>query len=167
MIISGDWLKVIQGGLEYSSGRQKAKAGRYSSGLEADRLLENAKARMAKGTRVARQERQSGDAMESDAIAAMAGQGSATDPVMIAKIKAKTNYNSLAALLQGQTESDDLEQQARDVRTSGELSASANMFAAKTNLLSGAMGVAGGSFADWMKTKHPTAVNPHKAQGFG
>ena len=155
--ISGDNLKLIKTGLEYTSARQKSEAERGSADFEANRLLENAKARLAKGVRTARRDREAGDVMESDTIAAMAGQGSTIDPVMIAKIKAKTNYNSMAALLDAHSEHDDLVQQSLEVRAAGQLSHSANMFAAKTNMLSGLMksGV-GNSFTDWMKNKPTT-----------
>jgi hypothetical protein len=135
---------------EYSAGKARQKAGR----TEANMYLESAKARLARGTREAKQYGHQGKVNVSDATAALVGgQGAAFDPALIAKIKAKTDYNALAALFESQQESFGLRQRAIDTRYSAGMGRSVSHIKTAASALTGVR-TAGSSFGDWMKTKN-------------
>ena len=151
-IVTSDMLK---GGASLFNARgiyESGKAGRDAGNFTASRLLDNAKSRLARGSREAREIGRQGRVMESDAAAALGGQGAAGDPVLLAKIRAKSNSNALSALFDAREESYDIRQQAIDTKYSAQMSYAnsfTNSFAAG---LTGIM-TAGNSFGDWMKTK--------------
>lgn len=151
--ISSDALNVGSSLFEYSASKGAASANKAAGIFEADRLLKNAKARMAKGTREAGRLRYQGSIMESDAVAAMGGQGGVTDPVLLAKIRERSNYNSLAALFEASSESSDLTQQSINTRFAAKSGAAGQMMNAGATLFNANKELAGKTFGEYMKKK--------------
>jgi hypothetical protein len=159
-IITSDMLKAGKSILSAKSIAESGSAERKREYYVAERLLEKAKERLAKGSREAKEIGRQGQVMESDAIAAMGGMGMVTDPVLLAKIRAKSSYNALAALFEADVGSDDLRQQAIDTRYSADMSYAANVSNVAAASLTGVKTL-GDSFGDWMKKKRSSVPGPH------
>ena len=76
-IITSDTLKTAKSLLSAKSIRAGAKGEREADYFMAERLLEKARERVAKGTREAKEIARQGRMLESDALAAMGGMGMA------------------------------------------------------------------------------------------
>ena len=155
-IITSDTLKTAKSLLSAKSIRAGAKGEREADYFMAERLLEKARERVAKGTREAKEIARQGRMLESDALAAMGGMGMASDPVLLAKIKAKSDYNALAALFEAGVESRGMKQQAIETRYAGRMKYAASIPATAGAALTGVSAI-GDSFAKWMK-KRPVGV---------
>ena len=98
-----------------------AKYGRTVNNIQSRQLLRNAKARRAAGTREAQQYSYQGREIESNAINTMVAQGGTVDPLLLAKLKQRSSYNSLAALFEAETEAGALEMQSVLTKSAGEM----------------------------------------------
>ena len=120
---------------------QEGKAADKAAQFEAAQLEEQAKARYAQGTREAYESRRVGRIMESDARAAMAaGGGSTTDAGAIeqlGKISAESDYESLAALYEGETAAAGLKKKAWARRKEGRAARRAGRTRALSTVITG------------------------------
>jgi hypothetical protein len=82
------------------------------AGIEARQMERQATGIEAQGTRAAMIEQHKTRMVTSDAIAAMAAGGGGIDPLMLAKIKQRGDYNSMSAIFDARTEAIDLRYQA-------------------------------------------------------
>lgn len=121
---------------------------RFQAARKSRLLLQNAKKRMAQGSKEAGMIQYQGRVVESDAIAAMAGQGGTTDPVMLAKMKQVADYNSLQALFSATSDAGALKREARNVTSQAEMQymraktqQKIDRYAATANMITNAMGV--------------------------
>lgn len=119
---------------------------RFQAGRQSRLLLDNAKKRIAAGSKESGQIQYQGRVVESDAIAAMVAQGGTTDPVMLAKIKQTTDYNSLQALFSASADARSMRRQAFNVKSEGEMGymraktqQKIDRYGATANLITGAM----------------------------
>ena len=101
--------EVVSAGFGYIEGRQIKKA----KDAEAEQLRRAAIAREATGTVQAGDQRQVGNMVESNAIAAMAAGGGVVDSDIIADLKSTTDYNVLSELFASKTESASMNLQAK------------------------------------------------------
>jgi hypothetical protein len=88
---------------------------------EAAQLERAAISRKAVGTTMAMDQRQIGERVESDAIAAMAAGGGVVDSDIVADIKSTTDYNVLSELFASKTESASMRYQAKMSKYEGKL----------------------------------------------
>jgi hypothetical protein len=162
--ITGDMWSLLSSSLELQGAKRSSTAGRNAGYFEAEQMLDNAKARLATGSREASEVRYRGRISESDAVAAMAGQGGETDPVLLAKIREKTSYNALAALFDAEVDSNKIKDKAALTRYQAAAGHSANMFSAGTTFLSKSMPLfesGAQSFSKWMDSRNkPTGKAP-------
>lgn len=166
--ISGDWWKVLSAGLEMQSTRQRSKADYRAGKFRAERLEENAEAARAAGIREAAGHRKTGRVAMSDAVAAFAGQGSVTDPVLLAKIKKQADYNSLATLFETSSRVQDLKEQAMHARYSAGRTHAANLFEAGTTMLTSTLPVVHSgveTFGEWLKSNSNTKLSAQEIRG--
>lgn len=77
-------------------------------GIQADQLLRKATLRMNQGVHAADEEKYKGRVAVSDAIAAMAAGGSVVDPVILARLKRRSNYNAMTAIFNARQDAIDL-----------------------------------------------------------
>lgn len=155
--ITSDQLKLGSTLLTAKAVRQSSKAAMIAGGFTADRLLSNARAAEAKAQREAKLFYEKGDTMVSDAIAAMATQGAAIDPTILAKIKAKMSTNAMNALFEGRARSEDLTQQAIDTRYSAGMGRAASLYKSSISMLTANTSIikqGANSFAEWMKNNN-------------
>lgn len=110
-------LGSVNQALEFRYNAQATRAKTRSAIGEADILLDNAKSRLAAGTRQANLARHQGRVVESDAIAAMVGQGGGIDINQLAKIKARSNFNAISALFESRTQAADMSVRAASMKT--------------------------------------------------
>lgn len=148
--IAGDILKSINSKLQFDAARAGGKANVRAADFEAEQMLDNAKARLARGSREARLYGREGSIAISDATAAMAGQGSVTDPVILAKLKARSDKNAMASLFEADTDASNLRVRAARIRYDARTGYSNLLSAAQTNLLSSSID----SFSSFMKNKN-------------
>lgn len=148
--ISGDLLKSINSKLQFDAARAGGKANVAAADFSADQMLDNAKARLARGSREAKQYGREGKIAVSDAAAIMAGQGSVSDPVIFAKLQVRSNKNAMAALFEADTDASNLRVRAAQTRYDARVGYSNMLSAAQTNLLSSNAD----SFSNFMKHKH-------------
>ena len=108
---------------------------------EAKQLRRNANARVAQGTRDVHEIKRDGKRVESDAVAAMAGGGSAFDAGMaerLGDIGEITDYNALAAMYEAETDASGLRMQAKARRKSGQRALATGFIKAGSTVLDGA-----------------------------
>lgn len=101
--------KIAEAGFGYFEGRQAKKAAE----AEAKQIELAAMARRAAGTQDAYDQKQIGEQVMSDAIAAMAAGGGGVSDNILAKIKTTTDYNVLSALFAGEQEAKGMDYAAR------------------------------------------------------
>lgn len=153
-----------------SGDRAAGEASRVSAYHDAEQMDRNAKAVIARGTRDAYEERQAGDILTSNARAQMAaGGGSASDEgavELLADIKTKTGYNSLAALFDSESEAQGIEYGAEVRRYEGDLANQRAKQKSLTTILSGASKMfKSGGFKSPTKTYANTEINMLKRAG--
>jgi len=109
--------KLAVAGFGYFEGRQAKKAAE----AEAKQIELAAMARRAAGTQDAYDQKQIGEQVMSDAVAAMAaGGGTVSDNVMV-KIKTTTDYNVLSALFAGEQEAKGMDYAAKIKKFEGKM----------------------------------------------
>lgn len=101
--------KLAEAGFGYFEGRQAKKAAE----AEAKQIELAAMARRAAGTQDAYDQKQIGEQVMSDAIAAMAAGGGTVSDNVLAKIKTTTDYNVLSALFAGEQEAKGMDYAAK------------------------------------------------------
>lgn len=116
---------------------------RFDSERQARQMRENATQVRAAGARESTEIQYQGRVVESDAIAAMAAQGGVMDPVMLAKIKQRVDYNSLMTIFDANRTASGIESQARATEGAGRLNylrakeqKKVDRYAARSNLFS-------------------------------
>lgn len=124
---------ALTAGGELAEGDAAVRASKY----EAKQLEQQANARYAQGTREAYEAARAGDILESDAIAQMAAGGGGVDAEHLAKIKAESDYNALAALYEGETEAAGIRQKAEAVKYGGKVKQKAARTRALSTVISG------------------------------
>jgi len=82
------------------------------AGIEARQMDRQATGIENRGVRAAMIEQYKTRTVTSDAVAAMAAGGGGVDPLMLAKIKQRGDYNSMSAIFDARTEAIDLRYQA-------------------------------------------------------
>lgn len=90
------------------------------AGIEARQMDRAATGIENQGVRAAMIEQYKTRVVTSDAIAAMAAGGGGVDPLMLAKIKQRGDYNSMSAIFDARTEAIDLRYQADMTRIGAE-----------------------------------------------
>lgn len=102
---TSDNLQKVSTGLDFLSSYNKAFQARQEGEtnwmfgeISAEQLLRNATLRMNQGVREASQESYKGRVVQSDAIAQMAASGGGIDPLMLAQMKQRADYNSMSAI---------------------------------------------------------------------
>ncbi len=105
------------------SAETQAKLEQSIANFEADQLMDNARARLAAGTRAAYERRRAGRITASNAAAAMGASGGVADDAgaarTLARIDRDAEYNSLSELYQATREARGTEKQARARRFEG------------------------------------------------
>jgi hypothetical protein len=138
----------------------EGKSANRSARYEAEQYDNLSQAARAKGSHVAYDDRRQGRVLESDARAAMAaGGGSASDAgalELLGKIGAETQYNSLAALFEGETEAQGYKRKADTRRYEGKLAKSAGKRKALSTVLGGASQI----YSSWSSTPSTTKTRP-------
>ncbi len=129
-------LRKVNLGLGVLSAWAKSRTDIAETNVEADAMVRNAQARLAKATVEAENEREKGRAAVGDAIAAMAVQGAATDEKILDKIRKQSDYNALSILFNGRTEATDLKFQAGLTRAAAKSRRDQRMVGAFSTVLS-------------------------------
>jgi len=142
---------------EFEAGQieEKAVDVEEAAAFDVAQLEEQATAQYAKGTREAYESTRQGEIVESKARAAMAAGGGVVDPEVIAKVAAETEYETLAAMYEGETqqqatkrkaqasrytgmkEAKSLRKQAAEVRRGGKVRERASQWKALSTVVSG------------------------------
>lgn len=86
------------------------------AGIEARQMERSATQIEAAGTRAAMIEQHKTKVVSSDAIAAMAAGGGGIDPIMLARIKQRGDFNSMSAIFDARTRAIDLRYEASMTR---------------------------------------------------
>jgi hypothetical protein len=135
--------------LEFDYKRKESKALRKAKLEEADLVLDNAKARLAAGTREAGALRHRSKVIQSDAVAAMASQGGGVDVTDLARIKSRADFSAMNAMFDARMDYSDMRVRGfsmrRDAYTSSKFRAMAAELGAYGNLLARGSRAAGGS----------------------
>ena len=120
---------------QIAQGNAESKQAEY----QAKQLEANAKAHQAKASRTAEEERRRGDVILSNARAAMAGNGGSTTDAgaiqTLAEIQSTTDFNSLSALYDGDTQADSNIQAAQGKRYEGGLARTSGYSAGLSTIL--------------------------------
>lgn len=109
--------KLAEAGFGYFEGRQAKKAAE----AEAKQIELAAMARRAAGTQDAYDQKQIGEQVMSDAVAAMAAGGGTVSDNILAKIKTTTDYNVLSALFAGEQEAKGMDYAAKVKKFEGKM----------------------------------------------
>lgn len=109
--------KLAEAGFGYFEGRQAKKAAE----AEAKQIELAAMARRAAGTQDAYDQKQIGEQVMSDAVAAMAAGGGGVSDNVLAKIKTTTDYNVLSALFAGEQEAKGMDYAAKIKKFEGKM----------------------------------------------
>lgn len=153
---------LILGGtaLSMSGTLAEGEAAEEAGKLQASQYAKNAIAAQAEGTRKAGEIRRQGEALKSDAAAAMAAGGGVTDDVgaieTFADIEQAVDYNALAALYEGKSRADTMDFAGRTAKWEGKAAKSASRTKALGTALSGAGMAYGGGYTGTTPTTTTT-----------
>jgi hypothetical protein len=139
------------------------------SGIEARQMERTATGIENQGVRAAMIEQQKTAIVTSDAIAAMAAGGGGVDPLMLARIKQRGDYNSMSAIFDARTEAIDLRYQADMTRIGAEYSKGASKRygdSLRREATTGAIFNSMDLFASAYKPTPKAKVSTYKAPGF-
>lgn len=132
--LTSEQLKRLALSTNVLSSWEKGQGQKDAKDLESRLLLSNARARLSQGVQQAQEHRRVGEKTSSDAIAAMAAGGGVVDEKILAKIKAKADYNAMASMYNARVESAGLESEARLRNMEGRRARRSEMFGAVSNL---------------------------------
>lgn len=101
--------------------KSEGKINRMFGEIEADQLLRNATLRMNQGVSEAEQERFKGEVVQSNAISQMAASGGGIDPLMLALMKTRSDYNSMSAIYDAKRGASELRMAAYSARAGAKM----------------------------------------------
>lgn len=153
--ITSDQMQMMSVGLGFLSSYSQAqnaksqgKVRKILGGIEAETLLKNATLRMNQGVREGQYEAYKGRVAISDTTANMVAGGSQLDPVILAKLKARADENTMAAVFDAQIDASSLRQQAIAARAGANFQARAGEMKAGDIMLS----AVSTAFTNWPRT---------------
>lgn len=94
----------------------EGKLNEVMAGIEASQMERSATQIENQGVRAAQIEQYKTRVVSSDATAQMAASGAQLDPLMLARIKQRGDYNSMSAIFDARSRAIDLRHQAQNVR---------------------------------------------------
>lgn len=112
----GEALGLAKGGLDIKSSLKQSKATGKAERFEADLILDNAKTRLAAGTRQANLQRHQSRVVQSDAKAQMAASGGGVDIQDMAKIKSRADFNAISTLFTAQEQASNMRTRAANMK---------------------------------------------------
>lgn len=164
MIFTSDNMQRLSSGLGFLNSYNKASAARTEGEIaktmgriRADQLLQNARMRMNQGVREAAELRRQGEVVQSNAIAQMAASGGGIDPVMLAKIQQRADYNSMSAIYDAAQVSSKMRFDAYMSRAEGSFQAAMGR-AKATDILTSAATTAIGKWPSSLPKTKPSGI---------